>query len=86
MPTALVPGIYDPDVADVHTTVATEDAQAMTRALARYEGILAGPSGGAGVLAAVRLAQTLPAGTVVTILPDGGNRYLSDRFWEESEA
>ena len=86
MPTDLAPGIYDPAVADTHTTVATEEAQAMTRALARWEGILAGPSGGAGVLAAVRLAQTLRTGSVVTILPDGGNRYLSDRFWEEGEA
>jgi cysteine synthase B len=86
MATALVPGIYDPAVADVHTTVATEAAQAMTRALARHEGILAGPSGGAGVLAAVQLAQTLESGLVVTMLPDGGTRYLSDRFWAESES
>jgi cysteine synthase B len=83
MPSALVPGIYDPDLADVHATVETEDAQAVTRDLARYEGILAGPSGGAGVLAALRVARSLPSGVVVTILPDGGSRYLGDGFWQD---
>jgi cysteine synthase B len=86
MPTALVPGIYDPHLADVHLTVGTEDAQAITRALAHTEGILAGPSGGAGVLAALRTAQSLRAGVVVTVLPDGGSRYLGDSFWDEEEA
>jgi cysteine synthase B len=83
MSSALVPGIYDPGLADIHATVETEEAQAVTRDLARYEGILAGPSGGAGVLAALRLAQTLPSGVIVTVLPDGGSRYLGDSFWEE---
>jgi cysteine synthase B len=86
MPTALVPGIYDPHLADVHATVGTEEAQAITRALARTEGILAGPSGGAGVLAALQVARTLRAGVVVTVLPDGGSRYLGDRFWDEEDA
>ncbi len=86
MPTAMVPGIYDPHLADVHATVATEDAQAITRALARTEGILVGPSSGAAVLAALRVAQTLRAGVVVTVLPDGGSRYLEDRFWDEPDA
>ncbi|MDQ3930542.1 MAG: pyridoxal-phosphate dependent enzyme, partial [Chloroflexota bacterium] len=85
MPSALVPGIYDPDLAEESLEVGTEAAQAMTRDLARYEGILAGPSGGAGVLAAVRVAQTLRSGVVVTVLPDGGSRYLQDTFWDESE-
>jgi len=83
MPTALVPGIYNPHLADRHLTVTTEEAQAMTRALARHEGILAGPSGGAGVLAAVAVARSLTSGVVVTVLPDGGSRYLQDAFWEE---
>ncbi|MDQ3705409.1 MAG: cysteine synthase family protein [Chloroflexota bacterium] len=85
MPSALVPGIYDPNLADDNLEVGTEEAQAMTRDLARYEGILAGPSGGAGVLAAVGVAQSLRSGVVVTVLPDGGNRYLQDTFWDESE-
>ncbi len=85
MPTAIVPGIYDPNLADRHLTVSTEQAQQMTRALARHEGILAGPSGGAGVLAAVQVARSLTKGVVVTVLPDGGSRYLGDAFWEEDE-
>ena len=85
MPSALVPGIYDPRMADERLAIGTEEAQAMTRDLARYEGILAGPSGGAGVLAAVRVARSLRSGVVVTVLPDGGSRYLQDTFWDESE-
>ena len=61
----------------------TEAAQATTRELARYEGILAGPSSGAAVLASLRLAETLDRGVIVTILPDGGNRYLGDSFWHD---
>jgi cysteine synthase B len=83
MPTALVPGIYDPGLADAQTSVETEEAQAVTRDLARYEGILAGPSGGANVLAALRVARPLRSGVVVTVLPDGGSRYLGESFWEE---
>lgn len=83
MPTALVPGIYDPDLADERVTVETEDAQATTRDLARIEGILAGPSGGAAVLAALRTARQLERGVVVTVIPDGGSRYLGDPFWTE---
>jgi cysteine synthase B len=86
MPTALVPGIYDPDLADERVTVETEDAQATTRELASVEGILAGPSGGAAVLAALRTARELEHGVVVTVIPDGGTRYLGDPFWTEEQA
>jgi S-sulfo-L-cysteine synthase (O-acetyl-L-serine-dependent) len=82
MPTAAVPGIYDPAVADEEVTVGTEDAQEMARRLAREEGLLVGVSAGANVHAAVRLARTLPAGSlVVTVLCDAGGRYLTDDFW-----
>ncbi len=84
MPTALVPGIYDPNLADERITIDTEAAQAITRALAREEGILTGPSSGAAVLAALQVAQKLQSGVVVTVLPDGGSRYLGDRFWEDA--
>ncbi len=83
MASALVPGIYDPALADQRVFVETEHAQAMTRELVRTEGILAGPSGGAAVLAALALARTLEQGVVVTVLPDGGTRYLGDAFWQD---
>ena len=84
MQTAIVPGIYDPSLADENVEVATEDAEEMTRRLAREEGLLVGISSGANVYAALRLAHRLaPGSVVVTILCDGGGRYLSERFWEE---
>jgi cysteine synthase B len=84
MGTAKVPGIYDPALADEEVTVATEDAQAMTRRLAREEGLFVGASSGGNVFAALRLAAKLPVGSVlVTVLCDGGSRYFSDHFWEE---
>jgi cysteine synthase B len=55
----------------------------MARRLAREEGIFAGISSGANVLAALNLAKTLPAGSlIVTIICDSGSRYLSESFWE----
>ncbi len=83
MGTAIVPGIYDPSLADESVEVATEDAQEMTRRLAREEGLFVGVSSGANVFAALRLAQNLPPDSlVVTILCDGGAKYLSEHFWE----
>jgi cysteine synthase B len=76
MATALVPGIYDPELADENVAVSTEAAQEMARRLAKEEGLLVGTSSGANVFAALRLAQSLPGGSVVvTILCDGGERY-----------
>jgi len=84
MATALVPGIYDQTLADENVEVATEDAQEMTRRLAREEGLFVGVSSGANVYAAVRLAQTLPPeSVVVTVLCDGGGKYLSEKMWDE---
>jgi len=84
MASALVPGIYAPGLADENVEVRTEDAQEMTRRLAREEGLLVGVSSGANVFAALRLARSLaPGAVVVTILCDGGGKYLSENFWEE---
>ena len=83
--TAIVPGIYDAAVADAEKEVETEDAQNMTRRLAREEGLFVGVSAGANVFAALRLAKKLnePA-VIVTILCDGGGKYLNEDFWDET--
>lgn len=82
MATAIVPAIFDPSLIERREHVSTEDAQAMARRLAREEGILAGVSSGAAVLAALRAARESGARTAVVILPDRGERYLSEPFWE----
>ena|SRR5450432_4050745 len=77
MGTAMVPGIYDTTLADESVGVTTEDAHEMQKVLAQQDGLFVGPSSGANVFAALRLARTLPSGSVVvTILCDGGERYL----------
>jgi cysteine synthase B len=83
MDTAIVPGIYDASVADEQLTVSTEAAHAMTRRLAREEGLFAGISAGAAAAAALQVAETLTEGVVVTIFPDAGYKYVSERFWKE---
>jgi S-sulfo-L-cysteine synthase (O-acetyl-L-serine-dependent) len=83
MATAIVPSIYDPALADEAWSMATEEAYAMVKRLAREMGLLVGVSAGGNVAAALRLAGRLTRGTVVTILCDGADKYLSERFWEE---
>ncbi|MDE2126025.1 MAG: PLP-dependent cysteine synthase family protein [Armatimonadetes bacterium] len=83
LPSSIVPGIYDPTLVTQERSVSTEEARSMARRLAHTEGVLVGPSGGANLAAAVQLALELRAGVVVTVLADGGARYLSDRFWQE---
>src|SRR6266478_2176249 len=84
LPTSRMPGIFDPKLADEQIEIATEEAQAMTRRLAREEGLFVGVSAGANVAAAISVARRLPPGSVVvTILCDGGERYFSERFWTE---
>ncbi|HMQ29793.1 MAG TPA: cysteine synthase family protein [Chloroflexaceae bacterium] len=81
--TRLVPAIFDPAAPDATVEVSSEDAFAMARRLARRAGLLVGISAAANVAAALRVARELRAGTVVTILCDSANRYLSERFWDE---
>jgi len=81
MATAMAPGIYDPKLADDNIEVATEDAKEMVRRLAQEEGLFVGPSSGANVYAALRIACTLPPkSVVVTVLCDGGERYLGENL------
>lgn len=86
MGTAIVPAIYDPSLADANLNVRTEDAFAMIRRMARENGLLLGVSSGAAICACRKVAQGLEPGeraVIVTIFPDSGDRYLSERFWNE---
>ncbi len=85
MQTAQVPPIFDPDIVDENREVRTEDAYAMARRLAREEGMFVGISAAAAMVAALEVARELATGTVVTVLPDGGAKYMSERFWNEEE-
>jgi len=82
--TAIVPPIYDDKVADYNVECRTEDAYSMVRHLAKSEGLLVGISAGGNVHTALQVAQKAPVGSViVTILCDGADRYLSERFWDD---
>ena len=81
MPSAIVPAIYDPALADRNETVSTEESYEITRRLARREGLLVGPSSGAALAVSLRLAEELDRAVIVTIFPDRGDRYLSEGFW-----
>ena len=84
METALVPGIYDPEVADGQVDVATEDAHQMVLRLAREEGFLVGVSSGGNMVAAMNVARQLKEGVVVTIFCDSAAKYLSESFWQDT--
>jgi cysteine synthase B len=91
--TAIVPGIYDPMLADANLAVSTEDAYAMARRLAREEGLLVGISAAAAVVGSLRVAEAIlhdaetrgeePHAVIVTILCDSADKYLSERFWDD---
>ncbi|MFN8005829.1 MAG: cysteine synthase family protein [Terriglobia bacterium] len=83
MASSLVPAIFDPQLADSTVEVSTDEAQEMVRRLAREEGLLVGISAGGNVAAALQVAKTLQSGVVITILCDGGMKYLNERFWGE---
>jgi cysteine synthase B len=81
MASAIVPEIYDSSLADENLEVSTEDAHNMARRLAREEGLFVGISAASATVAALRVAEKLTTGVVVTIFPDAGYKYVSDRFW-----
>lgn len=70
MASSVVPGIYDPTIADSEKYVATEDAYEMTSRLAREEGLFVSPSAAAALVAALEVAEELERGVVVTVFPD----------------
>ena len=77
MEEAIIPSIYDPSMIDIEVMVESKDAFEMTRELARKEGIFAGMSSGAAMLAAVETAKNANSGIIVVIFPDRGDRYLT---------
>jgi cysteine synthase B len=81
MDSAIVPRIYDRTLADEDLRVDTEHAYRMVRRLAREEGLLAGISSGAAVVAMLDVARRLQRGIVVTVFPDGAEKYLNESFW-----
>jgi cysteine synthase B len=89
MASAIVPKIYDPQLADQNLEIATEDAYAMARQLSRNAGLLVGISAAAAVVGCLKIARDLPQkkksqeAVLVTILCDSGDKYLSERFWTE---
>ncbi len=87
MPTAIKPAIYDPAFPDRIVTVETEAAYEMVHRLAGEEGLFVGISSGAAAVAALEVAEKLEDGTVVTLFPDAGYKYLSDKgLWGGSDA
>jgi S-sulfo-L-cysteine synthase (O-acetyl-L-serine-dependent) len=84
MESAIVPPIYDAGLADEAVEVDTDEAWAMVRRLAREEGVFVGVSGAAALVATLRAAAAVERGVFVTIIPDGGERYLSERQMERT--
>jgi S-sulfo-L-cysteine synthase (O-acetyl-L-serine-dependent) len=87
MASAIVPKIYDPELADENLEIATEEAHAMARSVARNCGLLLGISAAAGIAGSLRVAERIAKddkeAVIVTILCDSGDKYLSERFWTE---
>ncbi|MBZ5554088.1 MAG: cysteine synthase family protein [Acidobacteriia bacterium] len=83
MATAIVPRIYDRSLADGELQISTEAAYRMVKRAAREEGMFIGISSGAAIVASLEVAKRVSEGVIVTILCDGGDKYLSERFWDE---
>ena len=86
--TAMVPAIYNPELADESLEVNTEEAYRIVKRAAREEGLLLSPSSGAALAGCFQVARSLPAGqraVIVTVLPDSAEKYLSERFWLEAD-
>jgi cysteine synthase B len=82
METAIVPGIYEPTLADQDLGIGTEEAFELTRQLAR-QGLFVGISSGAALAGALLVARDTSDAVIVAIFPDGGEKYLSERFWDD---
>ena len=83
MESSIIPGIYDEGALDGKIPIPTEESYEMTRRLAREEGLFVGQSSGAALWGALRLAESLDEGVVVTLFPDAGDKYLSTALWRD---
>jgi cysteine synthase B len=86
LPSAIVPRIYDASLADENLEIVTEAAHAMARRMAREQGLLLGVSAAAALVGSLQVAERLKMhqrATIVTILCDSGEKYLSEKFWHE---
>jgi S-sulfo-L-cysteine synthase (O-acetyl-L-serine-dependent) len=88
MPSAIVPPIYDPELADENLEIGTEESYVMARRMARECGMLVGISAAAAVAGSLKIASGLSSkkdqqAVIVTVLCDSGDKYLSERFWTE---
>lgn len=81
METAMVPAIYDASIADADLRVSTEEAHRSVRRLARQAGLMVGISAGAALAATLQVARTVERGVIVTVFPDGAEKYLTENFW-----
>jgi S-sulfo-L-cysteine synthase (O-acetyl-L-serine-dependent) len=81
MASSIVPGIYHEENLDSKIPVSTEDAYSMVYRLSQEEGVLVGQSSGAAMFAALKVARKLRTGTIVTIFPDFGDKYLTTNLW-----
>src|SRR5258706_1807328 len=89
MASAIVPGIYDAALADEDLGISTEESYATAIRASREEGLLIGISSGAAIAAALQIARRLAKeedAVMVAILPDSGDKYLSERFWTETKS
>jgi cysteine synthase B len=83
MASAIVPPIYDPRLAGNNLEIATAEAYEMVRRLAREEGLMVGITSGAALVGCLRVARMVrPPAVIVTIFPDAGDRYLSEKYWD----
>lgn len=88
METAIRPAIYDDTLADENLEVGTEQAYVLVKKMAREEGLLVSPSAAAALLGCFHVAKKIPSdqrAVIVTVFADSAAKYLTERFWEESE-
>ncbi|MBG91211.1 MAG: cysteine synthase [Actinobacteria bacterium] len=83
--TAIVPGIYDPNLAHEHMVVSTDHAFSYAKSAATHLGLMLSPSSAANLYAALQVCESIESGTVVTVFPDNAFKYLKEPFWSDDD-